>query len=208
MTLSKSCSTAGVITIGILCFLNLLFTINVGAFIKFYSSSSLRSNNYVLSSCTLTSNSIVTIPGPPTELYCLSTKYITVWESNGYSVLDSPISSSISESIAQEQLNSYPLNVSLQCLCDDKIKTSYPIIEKYIPCNFYATCFLNIETMNYIQSQTYLNIIGDILLYVGCGSLFIVSILTLISCISRGYCNKCKRKNYTNLDDKPSLFPQ
>lgn len=215
MGVPKVCSVIGNVTIGILCVASLLTVFIIGIFLESYTSNFIRSDNYVEATCVLTKASVVTIDGPPTNFYCLTTKYIATWQSkDGYSIVSSPISAHSSLSYVQAELNNYPLNQNIECLCDSSIVNTnpsyvYPNFDKETPCNFYAKCFLNIEIVEFMQSQVYLNTLAQVFIWTGGIALGLITGMIIVAMYNNGVCKNCmsccKRSNYVDMDNKVDL---
>ena len=206
MQMHKGCITFGFIVICILCFLSLGSVLTLGILIKTYSSPAIRVKSYVQTTCKVTAASIITLEGPPANIYCLNTKYIVVWKSvNGQSILESPITASNTYNHSLSQLNDYQLNTNLECMCDSYSTTStnsylYPEFGKFVPCNFYTQCYLNVEIVEFMKSQVYFDFLADIFIYAASSALFIYFVIVIIACVNVGLCRKCKRKGYDDLD--------
>lgn len=196
MELKKFCATTDIIILSILLLVSVCMILGAGSVMKGYGSTAIRAANFVPSTCYLTQSTIVTIDGPPTSFYCLTTKYIAVWmTSDGYSAIDFPLAASSSLSYIQSELNNYPMNKSVECVCDANFVTVYPAIEKYVPCNFYARCFLNTAVVEFIQSNAYLNNIGISYIIVGSIFFFLLALFTIIQCFL--FCRN--RESYVDL---------
>ncbi len=199
MRLSKCFSRNGMVIMTIICFVGLLTILAIGIAMQVSTSISIHSDKYSPSKCILTASSVITIAGPPAISYCSATKYITVWKtSDGLTAINSPLTASINQLHSQDQLNDYPLNTLIDCLCNTKDYIAYPNVDGDIACVFFASCFLDIPTVNFIQSQVYFTNIGIYL------TIFASSALTLIIAFSIASCfcanDICRRQYYVDLD--------
>lgn len=203
MQMHRGCVNFGIVVICVLCFLGLGSVLTLGILIKTYSSPAIRVKSYVQTTCKVTAASIITLEGPPANMYCLKTKYIVVWKSiDGQSILESPISASTTYNHSLSQLNDYQLNTNLECMCDSNsgISNKYPEFGKFVPCNFYAQCYLNVEIVEFMKSQVYFDILADGFIYGSSSALFVYFVIIIIACVNIGACRKCKRKGYDDLD--------
>jgi hypothetical protein len=158
-----------------------------------YSSSALRSTSYRPATCTLTESIVIKVNGPAV---CLHDRYLAVWKSTqSYTILESPLTSSVSQQYAQSLLDNYPMNTPVECVCDNSVQLTYPNFEKSVPCNFYGRCFLNVEIVNYIKSQSYFNSVGDALIIVGVIAMALIIMAAVITVL----CNRSKHVQYIDL---------
>lgn len=152
----------------------------LGIVIHTYTSNFLRVNNYVQSTCIL---STPTVLESQSNIQCTSTKYLSLWKSpGGHSISISPISGLLDRSIAENQLTNYPLGVQLKCLCDTRSNIVYPSVDKDFPCTFYTKCFLSMEVVEFIQAQTYYHNIGAVIIAFTSISLVMVVAFSCLAC--------------------------
>lgn len=170
-------------------FLLSLIILTIGIVTSGYTANFRIADNYETSSCILTTPSTVSIG-------CVANYYVAVWSSStGGSVLQSPFAASKSKQYVDAQLNNYPLNVPIECMCRKDTSIAYPSIEKQLPCDVYGQCFLNTQAIEFMKEQHYLYGIGVALIVFGILGILIVLGLFTATCIQR------RRARYTELNN-------
>lgn len=178
--------------IGVICLISIF---GIGIAMKVITGNAVIVSGYSASTCTITSGMVMNVSK---SNYCSEAKYVAVWRTiQGYSVIESPISSSRSYPHALKELDDYPLNTALDCVCDFDEDIIYPNVDIFLPCTFYGRCFLNLEIVEYIKTQLYFNAVGTFFIVISVLSLVLMIVFAGFSCKNR--C--CRKKNYVDLDE-------
>lgn len=117
------------------------FLIGVGDWIRRDSSQTMSLSGYRRTMCTLAFGLVNTCPKNGGS--------VAVWKriEDGTSVISSPFSLKSTVDLAKRDLDNYPLNVTFPCYCNPNSMDPYPALT----CNFNDACFLEIETVYYVQ---------------------------------------------------------
>ena len=170
-------------------FLLSLIILTIGIVTSGYTANFHIADNYETSSCILTAASTVSIG-------CVANYYVAVWSSDtGKSILQSPFAANKNRQYVDAQLNNYPLNVPIECMCRKDTTIVYPSLEKQLPCDVYGQCFLNTQAIEFMKEQHYLYGIGIALIVFGILGILIVLGLFTATCIQR------RRARYTELNN-------
>ncbi len=175
----------------------LLLMLSVGVVMIISDTDAKISIRYVPSSITLINAEVIN--NDVVRGFKCRNKFISLWESsNGDSVMISPLASKEEKSVAQRQLSDYPLNITLNCVCDPGNNLRYPNVERGIACSFYTKCFLSVKDVNHLKSKIRSYKIGLGLL-ITCIILLIV-VMTSVYITDIGYLKCCSRREYANIN--------
>jgi len=188
------CLRGALIIIVVLAILTVLGFMVAGPVIIVYNTDAAMTSDYVSSTCVLSSPIVLTNLDIS---WCYNTQYTPIWKSkDGYSITQYPHDIYASFQNAESQLSKYPLNVTLQCLCDSsKIsnKYVYPNISYQMPCQIYSRCFVDVATVKDTQARIYQLNLGGILTVIGYGILGLCLIIVILYWIIFSCCDCCKR---------------
>lgn len=160
-------------------FIMALTVLTIGLITITYTANFHIASEYKTAMCTLTTSSTVSIG-------CVSNYYVATWSNNiGKSVVQSPFSTNRNKEYVDSQLNNYPFNVPIECLCRSDININYPGVLRELPCDAYAQCFLNIQVLDFMKNQQYLYNIGVTLIIMGIVGILILMTLFGILCFQR-----------------------
>lgn len=178
------------VVLKIVSILLILGTLTIGFVTTTYTTNFYLASSYTKSLCSLTGSSTVLIE-------CTSDYYVPVWRNaNGRTVLESPFSASKHKVYVDSQLNNYPLDIPIECLCRKDTTINYPSVQKELGCDVYGQCFLNVQLLDFIRNQQYLNGIGIALIVMGMVRLVIFIILFVIKCFT------LKKNQYQEIDSE------
>lgn len=198
MKIPDWCRNVGTVFIYMLLLVSTGTLMCLGIAMYVYTSNMMRTKNYVPSTCNLISSSLVEYSP---NIQCNSQRYLSVWQSkDGFSVSISPVSGIKDKTVAQNELNDYPLNTDMRCLCDINFPIKYPSTDKDFPCTFYTRCFLATEIVELMQSQTYYNNIGIVIII-----FTVAAIVIMVGMACMAYSNFCEKRKYNPMQDESGL---
>jgi hypothetical protein len=164
------------LVMGSMSFLMALIILTIGIVTMGYTANFHIADQYQTSVCTLTTPITVTVG-------CVSNYYVAVWsDATGGTVLQSPFSASRNKIYVDSELNNYPLNAPIECVCRSDTIITYPNVRVETPCNVFGKCFLNVELLDFVRNQQYLYSLGIALVVIGVLGLVIFTILVTIKC--------------------------
>ena len=114
-------------------------------------------------------------------------EFVAVWrrtEDEG-SVLESPFSFRSSQDLAVRDMNNFPFNETMNCMCNTNLIDPFPALT----CTFGDACFLDVPAVNYIQTVGFVYSYSAATL-LGVGSILIVCAAfgALFLVVSNGFC--------------------
>ncbi len=126
--------------------------------------------NFVPAACTLTSVSVMKCPS--------TSQWTAVWlrQETAGTAIQNPFAFRATRALAEADMNDYPLNVTMQCMCDPSIHDSFP----FVNCESVNACLLDLSMVEYMKvAGTVYGYSGDALLANGALTL----ILAILGCI-------------------------
>lgn len=106
---------------------------------------------FQLRNCTLRQPKIMKIP----LCHSITTQdeYIVVWEDveRGTSVISNPFSATKTLKSADWNIDNFPLNVTLPCMCHPETESVYPNVTDILDCNVWGACMLDIQIVQEFQ---------------------------------------------------------
>lgn len=185
---SKFQQVSGAILTG-MNFVMVLTILTIGILTIGYTANFHIAAEYETASCVLTAASTISIG-------CVSNYYVATWSNGlGRTILQSPFSANRNKTYTDSQLNNYPFNVPIECMCRSDINIIYPEVKKETPCDVYGQCFLNTQALDFMKGQQYLYNIGVVLIVLGNVGLLILGILCGILIFQR------RRIKYSQIQD-------
>ncbi len=168
------------------------FLLGVGDWVRRDSEKTMSLSGYVRTTCTLQLGQVDACPRGG---------WSAVWkrQEDGTSVVPCPFSLKTIQDLAQRDLNNYPLNVTLPCMCNPNSMDPYPALT----CNFNDACFMEVPTVEYVQKMGGVyTITGNAACAIGSFILIfsIVSLVLVIILLRHKCCCACCTKTEVNMD--------
>lgn len=149
----------------------------IGSRLRMDAGKTTSVGGFAKASCTLTDVQVV---------QCSPTgAWTAVWrrrETAG-SVAQNPFASRPTRELALADTNDYPLNVTMECMCDESVRDSYPNVN----CQLTNACMMEVSMIEYMQHVgTVYGYSGDTLIAIG--SLLLVGSLVGLIFVLKGMC--------------------
>lgn len=162
------------------------FLLGAGDWIRKDSYQTMTISGYVPANCTLSLGQTDACPRGG---------YASVWRrtEDGSSVVASPFSLKMTKDLAERDLNNYPLNVTMPCMCNPSRADPYPSIT----CNFDDACMMDVASVNYVQKiGGVYAVAGNTLCAIGafCLLFSLIGIILILMLFNERYGCCCRKK--------------